>query len=242
MADTGTWTLDEIPVSNQWVPNHNFRESFSVGSTKQHENAIHLANLLTYMGWSFNAVCAGIGSWIVECYLNPNYPNNRNFPTTASNYAFGLPHWYPWQNKLGLWAANTYGLSGTGTDDNPLANAWLQLIYHEWECRNGSPLNGGATWVPYRWGSSWGYSWLDWRVSNDSLHDLCYAYQWEYEASGGGDSTAAVRETRANAIYNYLTANWTYVDPSTGGSPTPPTPTPGKKSNFIIVAKSAGLF
>lgn len=241
MGDTGTWTLSEIPVQNQWVPNHNFRQSFSVGSQKQRENALHLANLLTYMGWSFNAVCAGIGSWIVECYLNPNYPNSSTFPATGTKYAFGLPHWYPWNNKLGLWAKQTYGLEGKHSDDNPLANAWLQCIYHEWECRNGSPLNGRATWVNNH---GWHYAWTDWRHSTDSLHDLCYAYQWQYEQSKGGDRTASYRQKRAEEIQTFLQANWTYTDPSGGGpGPTPPgPPTPHSPSNFLIVAKAAGLF
>lgn len=236
MADTGSWTLDEIPVANQWVPNHNFRQSFSVGSAKQLENAEHLANLLTYMGWSFNAICSGIGSWIVECYLNPNYPGNASFPDTNVQYPrFGLPHWMPWQEKIGPWAQQTYGLLPNNTDDNPLANAWLQCIYHEVECRHGKAGSGGATWVPRH---GWNYTWLEWRHSNDSLHDLCYAYQWEYEYSAGGDEVAAIRQQRAEMIQQHLSQNWHYVDPS-GGGPTPPEE---KTSRFIIIAKAAGLF
>lgn len=269
-----------LPESQQYAPYSGYRDAVSSNTSKLHANLEYMANILTWMGWSFNAICAALGCWRVECYVCPNFPQYTAFPgyrtatsssgNTYKNWGgFGMPHWTQWYPKFGVWAQEQYGLTATANDSNPLRNFYLQMLYHEYECTNGiyKDYNYGisaARW--YRagtktWYSNHGYSysWGSWKTSNDSIDALTKAYFWEYERSAGGETSANNRAGYAANYATYLRNNWTYTDPSSGDQPTPdPDPDPGPdpdpepdpepdpknrfKRNFIIVAKSAGLF
>lgn len=149
--------------------------------------------------WSLQAICAALGNWEVETYLNPNYPQSADFPTAQSG-GFGMPHWTPWYDKFGIWVRINYGLVARATDDNPLADFALQMAYHEHECVNG--YNGGATWYNNH---GYSYTWEEWKHSTDDVEELAAAYYWQYErssSSGTGD-----RPTYARKWWDYFQEN-----------------------------------
>lgn len=254
----------DIPEAKQYAPYDGYQVKVSSSSDKLHANLEYMANILTWMGWSFNAICAALGCWRVECWLNPNFPQYYQFPgyrigkrddgSTYKNWGgFGMPHWTQWYPKFGVWAEETYGLSATASDSNPLRNFYVQMLYHEYECKNGIYRDfnygistprwyraGAKTWVDWH---GYTYAWDDWKTSKKSITELTNAYYWQYERSSGGQTSADARANYANNYATYLHNNWTY-EPPTGGGPTPPGPTPGgqKITNFIIIAKASGLF
>lgn len=256
----------ELPEAKQFAPHDGYRVAVSSNTSNLHDNLEYMANILTWMGWSFNAICAALGCWRVECYLNPNVPQYSQFPnyrtgktSSGATYkawgGFGMPHWTQWYPKFGVWAEEKYGLTGTASNANPLRNFYVQMLYHEFECKNGiyKDYNYGIS-TPrwYRagtktWYSNHGYSysWDDWKTSKNGITELTNAYYWEYERSVGGQTSADNRANYANNYATYLRNNWTY-DPPTGGGPTPPGPGPEpgdyKPRNFIIIAKAANLF
>lgn len=149
--------------------------------------------------WSLNAICAALGNWEVETYLNPNYPQSKNFPE-AQMGGFGMPHWTPWYGKIGSWALNNYGLVASATNHNPLADFALQMEYHEYECVNG--YNGGKTWYNNK---GYSYSWEEWKHSTDDVETLASAYYYQYERSGAG--TPGNRPDLARKWWDYFQEN-----------------------------------
>lgn len=157
--------------------NHRYRWPVSEYPIDRISNAVYFARWLLRAGWKLPPICAVLGNWQAESYLNTNYPQREDFPISTGG-GFGLPHWSPWFNKYGIWAYETYGLTATATDDNPLADFALQMEYHEYSITQGE------------WFSNQGYafSWSGFKVAEDQTIDtLTRAYYWQYERSASGD-------------------------------------------------------
>lgn len=178
---------------------HAFRVSYAGADQITEQGAINatwFAWWLSGLGWSKNAICAALGNWEVETLLNPNYPQNAQFPATRTG-GFGMPHWTPWYDKIGAWALNQYGLTATNTDDNPLADFVLQMEYHYYDATRsgGGWLNRGG----------YSYSFKEWTKSHDDPETLADAYYWQYERSAAGGS--GNRPDRARKWFDYFTDN-----------------------------------
>lgn len=150
--------------------------------------------------WSINAICAALGNWEVETYLNPNYPQYTTFPVNTGG-GFGMPHWTPWGDRIGKWAFDTYGLTPSADDDNPLADFALQMEYHEHECVYGDG-EGGKYWYA---NEGYSYTWKEWKRSTDGVEELAAAYYWQYERSGAGNP--GDRPERARKWFDYFELN-----------------------------------
>lgn len=165
---------------------------------EQEQNGLVFAQYLVDLGWSLNAVCGAFGNWQVECVMNTNLPQFSTYPSNVSG-GFGLPHWTPWGERYKVWC-DERDIENIGADDNP--GCWLenQIAYHDWECENGHPGTGGATWYANH---GFSYTWEEFKVSADPPDVLAVAYYWQYERSGAMDP--GDRGERALTWYEFLT-------------------------------------
>lgn len=199
-----------------------YHTPFGKGLTQSQmeDNAKYFANIMRSRGWSDNAIAAAFGNWQSECRLNTNYPEKKNdqpeqYPV-AKSPGFGLPQWTPWYYKYGKWC-ELNNIQNVTTDDNPAADIYHQLDYHDYECINGYTTASGKhspTWLN-RGGYS--YTWENFKKSTDNVNELAQAYYWQYERSDA--QSVGKRGEQAIKWYNFLQGVSPDPDP-----PTPPTP------------------
>ena len=211
-----------------------YHTPFGKGLTQSQmeDNAKYFANIMRNRGWTDNAIAAAFGNWQSECRLNTNYPEKKNdqpeqYPV-AKSPGFGLPQWTKWYYKYGVWCEKN-GIQNIASDDNPAADIYHQLDYHDYECINGYITEEGKhsnTWLPGRQG--YNYTWEDFKKSTDNVSELAQAYYWEYERSDA--QSVGKRGEQAIKWYNFLQG----VSPD----PNPPTPPPTDTNYLQIVYKN----
>ena len=172
---------------------HPYKKALS--QSQMETNAIWIGDYLQPQGWSLNAIAACLGNWQSECTLNPNRPQRSTYPTSTGG-GFGLPQWTPWFKKYGKWAESN-GLYGSASDNNPQGRMEPQLAYHDYECQHG--VDGKKTWYNNR---GYSYTWSSFKTSTASPEELARAYYWQYERSGANDP--GTRPSQARAWYNFL--------------------------------------
>lgn len=190
------------------------------------DNAKYFANIMRNRGWTDNAIAAAFGNWQSECRLNTNYPEKKNdqpeqYPV-AKSPGFGLPQWTKWYYKYGVWCEKN-GIQNIASDDNPAADIYHQLDYHDYECINGYITEEGKhsnTWLN-RHGYS--YTWENFKKSTDNVNELAQAYYWQYERSDA--QSVGKRGDQAVKWYNFLQ----------GVSPDPNPPTPPTDTNYLQI-------
>lgn len=198
-----------------------YHTPFGKGLTQSQmeDNATYFANIMRNRGWTDNAIAAAFGNWQSECRMNTNYPEKKNdqpeqYPV-AKSPGFGLPQWTKWYYKYGVWCEKN-GIQNIASDDNPAADIYHQLDYHDYECINGYITEEGKhsnTWLN-RHGYS--YTWENFKKSTDDVNELAQAYYWQYERSDA--QSVGKRGEQAIKWYNFLQG----VSPDP--NPQPPTP------------------
>lgn len=202
-----------------FTPYHEFNKSYSTSAEKRQANASWLLQNLMARGMTYNAAVGTIANFDKECTLNPNDPQASTFPNanSAGKYqAFGLPQWDRpsgdgWKDRIGRYGAER-GIYPDRTDNNPLADADLQLDYL-WADAGQSIY--GRYWYQNSGteGKKWFLSWNDFINSSRDVDDLARIFYWSYERSSGGATSANQRAQ--------LALNW---DEYFQGHPIPPTP------------------
>lgn len=162
----------------------------ALSQTQMEENAREIWAFLSLAGWSDEAAAACLGNWQAECTLNPNWPQNADFPLKRTG-GFGLPQWTPWGSKYGAWCEKN-GIAIRAGDDNPAGQLAPQMEYHDYECLNG--IAKGKTWYANK---GYSYAWEAFKKSRDDVEELARAYYWQYERSASRDPGSRPAKARA---------------------------------------------
>ena len=191
-------------------------------STEAVENATLIYSAFVKAGWTPEAACGAIGSFWVECGLNPWCWGFNNVPDYADRldaFAYGLPMWVPAKKYLTDQYLPSY---------DPTSSPYFGPNYNDVPGKmvRGMPSDGRsqvdfiikqfeAPTAGNFWNNLKPYTRAQYIAFTD-IELANYIWTWQYENPGNNDQSAANRLTYSRYYYNLLKDTIPVTDPLDG--------------------------
>lgn len=189
--------------------------SKDVLSTSQMESNVSVIyNIIAdiYPTWTVNAIAALCGNGQSEGALNPNqwqYGLNKSL-----SGGYGLWQWTP-ATKLIDWCKDN------GYANNDILHQIMRLEFER------------STGIQYYKTSAYNFSFTDFLEGNHTVAELAKAWLYNYERPADPASTEAIRVSRSERWYTYLSGETPQPPDPNNPDPEPtPTPVPGTGKRY----------
>ena len=197
-------------------------------STEAKENAALIYSAFVKAGWTPEAACGAIGSFFVECGMNPWCWGFNDVPTYDDRldaFAYGLPMWVPAKKYLTddylptydptsspYFGPNYSDVGGKMIKGMPSdGRSQVDFIIKQFE--NASDSNFWNHLKPYTKAEY---------IAFTDIEQANYIWTWQYENPGDNDRSAANRLQYSEYYYNLLKDTTPVRDPLDGYTKLPP--------------------